>query len=187
MPVWADTNGGPLNYLQIEDIIAFIRAPSTQEYERRDPALNEPVLGADGKVLTFKGWRDTTFKPEPSATPVPDCYKGDTGNATAAPQATLGPDDTVVALVAVGVAFDKKELEVPAGKLFGISLDNQDPAGLEHNVQIRSSDGAVIADPKPIDGGTSTTYVYEPLAAGTYTFICVVHQIPAMTGTLTVK
>jgi mono/diheme cytochrome c family protein len=32
MPVWAETNGGPLNYLQIEDIISFIRAPSTQEY-----------------------------------------------------------------------------------------------------------------------------------------------------------
>ena len=37
MPVWADTNGGPLNYIQIEDLIAFIRAPSTQEYTRRDP------------------------------------------------------------------------------------------------------------------------------------------------------
>ena len=74
MPVWADINGGPLNYIQIEDIIAFIRAPSTQEYVKRSAELNEPVIGADGKVQTFKGWRDTTYKPEPSATPVPASF-----------------------------------------------------------------------------------------------------------------
>src|SRR5688500_12207061 len=27
MPVWADTNGGPLNYRQIEELIAFLRSP----------------------------------------------------------------------------------------------------------------------------------------------------------------
>ena len=31
-------NGGPLNYIQIEDLIAFIRAPSTQEYTARTPS-----------------------------------------------------------------------------------------------------------------------------------------------------
>jgi len=185
MPVWADTNGGPLNYLQIADIIAFIRAPSTQEYQRRDPELNEPILGPDGKVLTFKGWRDPTYKPEPSATPVPDCYRGDSGSATAAPQPTLGPNDPVLALVALNVQFDKKDLEAPAGKLFGISLDNQDVAGLEHNVEIKAADGSVVANPPVIDGGEQTTYVYGPLTAGTYSFVCVVHA--NMTGTLTVK
>lgn len=185
MPVWADTNGGPLNYVQIEDLIAFIRADSTIEFTKRSAQLNEPIIGSDGKVETFKGWRDVTFKPDPSATPVPDCYKGDTANATAAPQATLGPNDPVVALVALNVQFDKKTLEVPAGKLFGISLDNQDVAGLDHNVEIKSSDGTVIANPPTIDGGNKTTYVYQPLTAGSYTFVCVVHA--NMTGTLTVK
>jgi mono/diheme cytochrome c family protein/plastocyanin len=187
MPVWADTNGGPMNYIQIDDLIAFIRAPSTQEYEKRSAELNEPVLDASGKIETFKGWRDVDFKPDPSATPVPDCHTGDVGAATPAPAASLGPDATVVDLVAQGVAFDKKELTVPAGQAFGINFDNQDPPGLPHNVEIRKEDGTVIDDPATIDGGVKTTYTYDALTAGTYTFICKVHPIPAMTGTLTVK
>ncbi|HUQ43369.1 MAG TPA: c-type cytochrome [Candidatus Limnocylindria bacterium] len=186
MPVWADTNGGPLNYIQIEDLIAFIRAPSTQEFTRRDPELNEPVIGEDGKVETFKGWRDDEFKPAADATDVPECWSG-SGGGTPAPVATLGPEDTVVDLVAVGVAFDKKELTVPADKPFGIALDNQDGPGLPHNVQIKAADGTSISDPAPIDGGQQIVYPYAPLAAGTYTFICRVHPIPAMTGTLTVE
>jgi mono/diheme cytochrome c family protein/plastocyanin len=187
MPVWADTNGGPLNYVQINDLIAFIRAPSTQEYEKRSADLNEPILDASGKIETFKGWRDVAFKPDPSATPVPDCHLGDVGAATPAPAASLGPDATVVELVAQGVAFDKKELTVPAGQAFGITLDNQDSPGLPHNVEIRKEDGTTIDDPPTIDGGTKTTYTYDALEAGTYVFICKVHPIPAMTGTLTVK
>jgi mono/diheme cytochrome c family protein/plastocyanin len=186
MPVWADTNGGPLNYIQIEDIIAFIRAPSTQEYVKRDAELNEPIV-VDGKVQTFKGWRDEAFKPDPAATAVPECYLGDGGGGTPAPQASLGPDSTVVKLIAKSIAFDKKELSVPAGEAFGIELDNQDSPGVPHNVELRTSDGTVISNPPTIDGGQQTTYVYEPLEAGTYTFICNVHPIPAMTGTLTVK
>jgi mono/diheme cytochrome c family protein/plastocyanin len=186
MPVWADTNGGPLNYIQIEDLIAFIRAPSTQEFTKRDPELNEPVI-VDGKVQTFKGWRNEDYKPEPSATPVPDCYKGDQGSATPGPAASLGPDATIVQLVAQGVAFDKKELTVPAGEAFGIELDNKDGPGLPHNVQIKDASGTSISDPTEIDGGQKITYVYEALDAGTYTFICRVHPIPAMTGTLTVE
>src|SRR5262245_47852865 len=187
MPVWSNVNGGPLNYVQIEDLIAFIRADSSQTYEKRSAELNEPVLGPDGKVQTFKGWRDVNFKPPEGASPVPDCWSGTGGGGTPAPQATLGPDATVVDLVAQGVAFDKKELEVPAGQPFGINLDNKDSPGLPHNVEIRKQDGTPIANPPPIDGGQSTTYSYEPLDAGTYTFICNVHPIPAMTGTLTVK
>jgi plastocyanin/mono/diheme cytochrome c family protein len=186
MPVWADTNGGPLNYIQIQDLINFIRAPSTQEYEKHDAALNEPVIGSDGKIETFKGWRDTTFKPDPSATPYPET-EGCTVAGTPAPAATLPPNATVVDLVALGVAFDKKELTVPAGQAFGINFDNQDPPGLPHNVQIKDSTGKIIDDPATIDGGTKTTYTYPALTAGTYTFICKVHPIPNMTGTLTVK
>jgi plastocyanin len=187
MPVWADTNGGPLNYLQIEDIIAFIRAPSDQEYEVRDPELNEPVLNPDGTVKTFKGWRDPNFKPDPAATPVPDCHSGGGGGGTPAPSESLSPDATVVELVAQGVAFDKKELTVPAGEAFGIHLVNKDGPGLPHNVQIKAEDGTNISDPPEIEGGEETTYVYPALDAGTYTFICRVHPIPAMTGTLTVQ
>jgi mono/diheme cytochrome c family protein/plastocyanin len=186
MPVWADTNGGPLNYLQIEDLIAFIRAPSTQEYTKRDPELNEPVVGADGKIATFKGWRDVDFKPAPSASPVPDCYLGTPGG-TPAPQPSIGPGTTVLELATSGVlAYDKHELTAPAGKVFGIHFANND-AGQTHDVDIRKSDGTVVKDQTPVAGPGDVTYVYDPLVAGTYTYICSVHPIPAMTGTLTVK
>jgi plastocyanin/cytochrome c553 len=187
MPVWADTNGGPLNYVAINDLINFITAPSTQEYEVHDPQLNEPVIGADGKVVTFKGWRDPSFKPAPSASPVPDCWSGTAGGATPAPAASLPADAPKLDLVALNFTFDKKELSVPANTAFAINLDNQDPAGTPHNVELKKSDGTVIVNPPTVDGGNKTTYVYDPLPAGTYTFICFVHPIPGMTGTLTVK
>ena len=185
MPVWADTNGGPLNYVQIQQLIAFLRAPSTETFVVRNPSLNEPVIGPDGKEVTFKGWVDPSFKPAPSATPFPACWSGSGGGATPAP-ASLPPGVEPQALVALNFAFDKKELTVKAGQPFAITLDNQDPAGTPHNVQIKDASGNSLADPTPVDGGSKTTYTYDALPAGTYTFICRVHPIPAMTGTLTV-
>jgi mono/diheme cytochrome c family protein/plastocyanin len=185
MPVWADTNGGPLNYIQIDDIIAFIRAPSTQEYVRKDHEFNEPILGADGKVLTFKGWRDESFKPEPSATPVPDCYKGDGPSGTAAPQESLPPDATILEITAVDVEFDKKELTVPAGEAFGIDFTND--GALEHDVDIRPAAGQPVLVNSPGILTGETQYTVGPLEAGTYNFFCSFHDIPAMNGTLTVQ
>jgi plastocyanin/mono/diheme cytochrome c family protein len=188
MPVWADTNGGPLNYIAIQDLINFIRAPSTQQFVVRNASLNEPVLDANGKVETFTGWLDPNYKPAPSASPVPDCYLGNqVAGGSPSPAASLGPNATVLKVSALNVAFDTKELTAPAGQAWGIDFTNADAPGLPHNIQIRDASGNIVSDPPTIDGGQSTTYQYPALQAGTYTFICKVHQIPAMTGTLTVK
>ena len=185
MPVWADTNGGPLNYVAIEDLIAFIRAPSTKEYDKRDAELNEPIRGADGKIETFKGWRDEAFKPDPSASPVPDCHSGTAG--TPAPPASVPPDAETLDVTAVPVLqYQEKELEATAGKTFVIHFDNTD-AGQTHDVDIRTSDGTVVKDNPTVTGPGVADYVIDGLDAGTYTFICSVHPIPQMTGTLTVK
>jgi plastocyanin len=45
----------------------------------------------------------------------------------------------------------------------------------------------VVVNNPTLNTAGETTYVIPPLKAGTYTFICSVHPIPAMTGTLTVK
>lgn len=189
MPVWADTNGGPLNYIAIEDLIAFIRAPNTQEFTKRSPELNEPVLNPDGTVQKFKGWRDPAFKPDPAATAVPDCYLGDGGGGTPPPAESLPPDATVLELGTSGVlAYDKTELTAPADEVFAIHFNNSD-AGQTHDVDIREDDGTTVVQDQAtqITGPAEITYVYQPLEAGTYKFICQVHPIPQMTGTLTVQ
>ena len=193
MPVWADINGGPLNYRQINELIAFLRARKTDDngetihYLVKNPELNEPIIGEDGDELTFEGWVDPEFKPDPAATAVPACYLGDGGAQPTGPVSTLPPGAPTLQVASEQIAYDKKTLEVPAGTPFAIKHVNRDPAGVLHDIDIRKQDGTVVQNVPTIDGGRDTTYVYQPLQAGTYVFICSIHPIPAMTGTLTVK
>jgi mono/diheme cytochrome c family protein len=188
MPVWSDqgTPPGPLNYRQIEELVAFIRAPSDEEFEARDPELNEPLRDpVTGELVTFHGWRDPDYVPPPDATPVPACWSA-TAEPSGSPGATPPPDATVLDLVAVNIAFDTDALTAPADEPFVIHLDNQD-TGVPHDVDIRTTDGEALVDNPTINGVAETDYTIEPLEAGTYTFICSIHPIPAMTGTLTVE
>jgi mono/diheme cytochrome c family protein len=188
MPVWADTNGGPLNYLQIEDIIAFIRAPSTQEFVKHDPALNEPVIGSDGKVEMFKGWVDPSFKPEPSASPFPDCWSGTAGGGTPAPQASLPPNATIDKLTAQNIAYSTLTLAAPANQPFGIDFSQMDPGVGGHDADILKEDGTKLVDNPVLTDVGETTYIIPALPAGTYKYQCSVHpSVPNMNGTLTVK
>ena len=113
---------------------------------------------------------------------------GGVPGASAGPSAggPVGPPGSLP-LVAKTLAFNTKSLEVPAGKPFTIFLVNEDPATTPHDVEIRSTTGTVIKTQPPTAGGASQAYQYDALDAGTYTFICSLHPIPAMTGTLTVK
>ena len=77
MPVWSNQANppGPLNYRQIEELIAFLRATNDQEYIVRDPELGTPKIDpVTGKVKTFTGWRDPNYKPGAGATPYPACW-----------------------------------------------------------------------------------------------------------------
>jgi plastocyanin len=105
------------------------------------------------------------------------------GGASAAP----GGATADLTVVAKDVTFDTTALSVAADKAFTIDFKNEDPSGVQHNIQIRSADGNVLKDPPVIDGGKEQVYSYDALPAGTYTFICKIHPIPQMTGTLTVK
>lgn len=108
------------------------------------------------------------------------------GGGGGGPEACAEPG-SAFELVALDIAFDVRELCVAAGAPFTIHLGNEDPAGVTHDVDVRASGGAVLADTTPIDGGTETTYDYDGLAAGEYVFICSIHPIPPMTGALTVR
>jgi plastocyanin len=212
MPVWSDLGNppGPLNYRDIEELVAFIRAPSSLQYDGIDPAT--------GLSTTLSGWRDPAFAPAPGSTPVPNCWKdafaspaasgaasaapsaGASGAPSAAPSGAVAPSGspagspaasggaaaTVLELTASGVAFDKTDLAAPAGVAFQIKFTNND-AGIPHNVAIHkdSPTGAIVWQGEIFSGTDSRTYDVPALPAGTYGFSCVVH--PNMTGTLTVK
>jgi cytochrome c oxidase subunit 2 len=101
---------------------------------------------------------------------------------TPAPSVAAGGE--VLKLKAANTAYDVKDLTATAGQPFTIDFTNDDT--FAHNVAIYEGDknlfrGALFTGP-----GT-TKYAVGALPAGTYTFICDVHPIPAMTGTLTVK
>jgi plastocyanin len=106
-----------------------------------------------------------------------------------APAASAAPSVPAADLTvhAKGIAFDTKSLEAKAAKPFTIAFANDDPAGVPHDIVIRDSGGNTIREQPQIDGGKTTVYTYDALDPGSYVFICSVHPIPAMTGTLTVK
>jgi cytochrome c oxidase subunit 2 len=108
-------------------------------------------------------------------------------NATPAPGPSGEPSVTLK-VTAKDVAYDTHALEVAADKPFAIEFTNADPPVVPHDVDIRQTDGTTVVFDQPhTEGGQTQTYLYGPLPAGTYTFICSVHPFPAMTGTLTVK
>jgi mono/diheme cytochrome c family protein/plastocyanin len=201
MPVWADTGNppGPLNYRQIEEVIAFMRAPSTQTFTVRDEERFDPhVDPVTGEVETFTGWVDPNYAPEPGATPYPSCWQdefaapsaapsGEPGGS-AAPSGSPGPGDpadpaaTIVEIAAQNIAFDQDALTVPADETFVIRFANNDP-GIPHNVEIKGADGGTVFLGEIFNGVETRDYEVPGLAAGDYTFICTVH--PNMTGTLT--
>lgn len=87
-----------------------------------------------------------------------------------------------VAISAQNLAFDTKELKVPAAKPFEIEFTNNEAA--LHNVVIQKDQSST--EPifkKPFFAGPKTvTWEVEPLEAGTYYFKCEVH--PAMNGSV---
>jgi len=194
MPIWSNTGSpaGPLNYKQIDNLIAFIRAEKTETYRVLDPNLFEPVIDkVTKKEKTFTGWVDPAYKPAPGATPYPACYldsfktpvaSGAPG-ASGAPTASVAPGATVLAETAVNIAFVTPELSAPADAAFQIVFDNQD-GGIQHNIEIKDAGGKTVFKGEIITGPAKITYNVPALAAGTYTFVCTVH--PNMTGTLKV-
>lgn len=199
MPIWADTGNppGPLNYRQIDELIAFLRAEQGHEYEVRDPELNEPILGPDGEPLTFEGWVDPNYQPEPGATPYPACwadeFTGGGGQPSASPGTSPGasptagpsgePTGEAIDMSALNIAFEQSEIAAPADTAFQIVFENKDQ-GIPHDVDILDGSGTKVFDGEIVTGPTTVTYDVPALPAGEYTFICSVH--PNMTGTLTV-
>jgi plastocyanin len=99
------------------------------------------------------------------------------GNATGSPAAT-------VELAAADLAFAPTSLQLPAGVVVALTLDNRDP-GILHNVTVfPEAGGEPVFRGETFAGIATRGYLLGPLAKGTYRFICDVH--PTMSGTLSI-
>jgi len=183
MGVWADTNGGPLNYREIEELIDWVRATTGDVVEVRDPKT--------GEMIEVTGWRDVAYAPPPGATPVPACWKDafavsptPTGSATPMPSGGMGETYQISAVNPI--AFEQTSFETAAGVPFTIVFSNNN-VGVPHNVAIHvgTATGTEVFKGEIFAGIGTRTYNVPALTAGTYAFICTVH--PNMAGTLTVK
>lgn len=113
--------------------------------------------------------------PSPTALPTPTAVGG----------ASVAPGGLMV--LAKDIAFAPHALRIPIGQPFSITLRNEDPTDIVHDIDIRTLGGTTVQDQESIPGGTERAFQYGSLVAGTYQFICSIHPIPAMTGTLTVR
>ncbi len=109
-------------------------------------------------------------------------------NGSPAPSDAGGPPATAFDIAAKDIAYDRKAITVPANTPFTITFTNKDSPGVTHDVDIRATDKKTVLQDQPVtNGGSSTTYQYTGLEPGTYVFICSIHPVANMTGTITVK
>jgi plastocyanin len=87
-------------------------------------------------------------------------------------------------VVAQGIAFTTAAITAPANTPFQIDFDNED-ASIQHNIFIKDPTGNDIFKGAIFAGVAHQIYDVQALAAGAYTFHCIVHA--NMTGTLTVQ
>lgn len=105
--------------------------------------------------------------------------------AGATPAPSVSPGGTVLKITADHIAYDVHQLTAPADQPFTIEFTNNE--AVSHNVAIYQGDKALFNGSFITGPGKSVSYAILALSAGTYTFICDVHPVPDMTGTLTVK
>jgi mono/diheme cytochrome c family protein/uncharacterized cupredoxin-like copper-binding protein len=95
MASWRQPNG-PLNYRQVEELIAWLTASDNVVFERHIESHGGEAESGEPEVVA--GWRDPDWQPEPGATPPPACWKNPSGviggGAPAATPAAVDPSVT---------------------------------------------------------------------------------------------
>jgi mono/diheme cytochrome c family protein len=87
---------GPLNYRQLEELIAWMTASQDVIFERHIESHGEADEESE-EPEKVAGWRDPDWEPEPGATPPPACWKNPSGViGGGAPAATPAPVDPSV-------------------------------------------------------------------------------------------
>lgn len=86
-------------------------------------------------------------------------------------------------ITAQGTAFDRQQLDVPAGRPFQLLFENRE--GAPHNVTIVDDAGTPLFVGEIFSGPGSRTYDVPAIPTGAYRFRCDVHS--EMTGTVTAR
>lgn len=86
-----------------------------------------------------------------------------------------------VVITAANTAFDRRELDVPAGRPFPLLFENQE--GAPHNVRIYDVLDEPLFVGEVFGGPGSRTYEVPAITSGIHQFRCDVH--PDMAGTVT--
>jgi len=176
MPVWAQPVG-PLNYRQVEEIVAFLGA-TTETTWTYVPHVAEGEVGPTPEPVEVHGWRDPNFKPAPDATPYPACWRdpdgpliggsnqggGGTGGGTVDTPGTVEAPrvielDLTGTLQITDPAGEKlATIPVVAGETVTFKVTNK--AGFDHNFYLGPE--AVLS--------TTTTTTSDPNLTGIPTF-----------------
>jgi plastocyanin/mono/diheme cytochrome c family protein len=201
MPVWAQANGGPLDYLAIRQVIAFITASSDVSWQSIvvDPATGQQTLE------TKHGWRDPTYDPGADATPFPACWRAPA--ATASPSASGSPSASPTAaaslvpgtsanprIIAIdaqaSLTFDPNSIVLVPGETVRFEITNT--ANFTHDFYIGAPADVEARNVSALKGvpdfatGTETLDYTVP-ASGELEFACLVpgHLEAGMRGTVT--
>jgi uncharacterized cupredoxin-like copper-binding protein len=148
MPAWLQP-AGPLNYRQVEELIAFLVASTETEFEYPPEGAH---LTEEVEHRTVTGWRDPDYQPDPAAPTPPACWRnpsGQIGGSAPAPTAAAAVIEDpgtaeaprVVQLHAnAALQFTDPEgtvvtsIPVKAGEVVRFEVDNT--AGYTHNFHI---------------------------------------------------
>jgi mono/diheme cytochrome c family protein/uncharacterized cupredoxin-like copper-binding protein len=185
MPVWGQPVG-PLNYRQIEELIAFLGA-TTETTWTYVPHVAEGEVGPTPEPIEVRGWRDPNFEPAPSATPYPACWRdpdgplvggsneggGSTGGGSVETPGTVDDprvielDETASLQITDPAGTRVTSIPVVAGETVTFKVTNT--ANFDHNFYIGSADALSANNPAPDLPGIATfktgtqevTYTFE--------------------------
>jgi len=186
MPVWAQP-GGPLNYRQIEELVAWLTASNGVSFQYT-PATSETSAGPKPTPVTVQGWRDPNYKPPAGQPSPPACWRNPSGQiggsgggtASAAPIDKAGTPDNprVIKLVETSSLQITDEsgtqvtaIAVKAGETVQFQVTNK--AGFDHNFYIGQA-------PDLQNNNTANLVGIPPFSSGTQNFTW---TVPAKAGT----
>jgi mono/diheme cytochrome c family protein/uncharacterized cupredoxin-like copper-binding protein len=146
MPAWLQPKG-PLNYKEVEDIIAFITASKDTKFTYQPQHVLPPETIPP--PVDEEGWRDPSYSPPPDATPVPACWRAPAASAapsTPAPVTNPGTADNprvieihaTASLTWVDASGTQiSQIAVVPGEIVTFHVVND--AGFNHNFHIGSA------------------------------------------------